>query len=92
MAFDFNLSSKLREDLARSARKNPAFVESVKKKIWQVVASDVETIEHFKNMRHGLSDYKRVHVGSFVFFFKVFKAEKFIFFDRLDHHDDAYKR
>ncbi|MEK6924103.1 MAG: type II toxin-antitoxin system RelE/ParE family toxin [Candidatus Micrarchaeota archaeon] len=92
MAFGFNLSPRLRETLNRSARKNPALVESVKKKIRQIAASDAETIGHFKNLRHDLSDFKRVHVGSFVLFFKVFEKENFILFDRLEHHDDAYKR
>lgn len=92
MAFDFNLSPQLLETLGRSAKKNPAFVESVKKKIRQIVANDAETIGHFKNLRHDLSDFKRAHVGSFVLFFRVFKKENFILFDRLEHHDDAYKR
>ena len=92
MTFDFNLSPELRENIERSAKKNPSFAESVKKKIQQIAASDIETIGHFKNMRHDLSGYKRVHVGSFVLFFKVFKKENFILFDRLEHHDDAYKR
>jgi mRNA-degrading endonuclease RelE of RelBE toxin-antitoxin system len=44
--------------------------------------------KNFKNLRRGMSDYKRVHIGKFVLFFKVEKDV--IIFDRFVHHDEAY--
>ncbi|RCV63653.1 hypothetical protein C5S53_13005 [Methanophagales archaeon] len=35
-----------------------------------------------------MSDYKRVHIGNFVLFFKIEK--EVLIFDRLVHHDKAY--
>lgn len=66
--------------------------KNIGKKIKQIIASDTQTIAHYKNLRNELSDYKRGHVAkSFVLMFKVFKKENFILFDKIKHHDDAYK-
>ncbi|OIO24634.1 hypothetical protein AUJ14_05760 [Candidatus Micrarchaeota archaeon CG1_02_55_22] len=92
MPFDFDFTDELKLTLSRLAKRNKPLAEEVKKKVRQVTASDGETVEHYKNLRHDLKNYKRVHVGSFVLFFRVFKEENFILFDRLAHHDDAYKR
>lgn len=79
--------------MEKASQRNPALAKAVYKKVGQITQlNDETTIDHFKNLRHDLSGYKRVHVGSFVLFFKVFKAENFILFDRLAHHDDAYKQ
>jgi len=93
LTFNFSLSDELKAVLGKAAKRNPELTWAVFKKIEQITQlNDETTIDHFKNMRHDLSDYKRVHVGSFVLFFKVYRKEKFILFDRLEHHDDAYKR
>ncbi len=92
MPFDFDLSNELRAVLEKASKKNSALAKSVFKKIEQITQlNDETTIDHYKNLRHGLSDYKRVHVGNFVLMFKVYKKEKVILFDRLEHHDDAYR-
>lgn len=93
MSFSFDLSEELRELLPKLSKRNKVLVIQLNKKIDETIASDEYTIDHYKNLRHDLSDYKRVHIGgSFVLFFRVFKKEKFIFFDKLVHHDDAYQR
>lgn len=93
MAFSFDLSEKLKEMLPKLAKRDKALTMQVNKKIKEITSSDEYTIEHYKNLRNDLSDQKRVHVGgSFVLLFRVFKKEKFILFDRLEHHDTAYKK
>lgn len=93
MPFKFSISDGLRAVLEKAAKKNPELAKAVFRKIEQITTlNDESTIDHFKNLRPDLSDYKRVHIGSFVLFFQVFRKEKFILFDRLEHHDDAYKR
>ena len=93
MPFAFALSDELRAVLEKAAKKNPELAKSVYKKIEQITQlNDESTIDHFKNLRHDLKDYKRVHVGSFVLMFKIYREKRFILFDRLGHHDDAYKR
>ncbi len=91
MPFSYRLSEHLQVVLIKVSKRNPSLAAAVYKKIRQIVdLNDETTIDHFKNLRHGLSDYKRVHVGHFVLFFQVLKKEKFILFVKLDHHDDAY--
>ena len=61
----------------------------VLKKIEEIITSDVE---HYKNLRYDLKEYKRVHIGHFVLVFRYNKTENIISFDDLDHHDNIYKR
>lgn len=91
MSFDFDYSDKLKAILLAMKKRNPMLAEATYKKIKQIVSSDEEMIEHYKNLRAPLNDFKRVHVGSFVLMFKFFKERKFILFDSLEHHDDAYR-
>ncbi|MFH0971624.1 MAG: addiction module toxin RelE [Candidatus Micrarchaeota archaeon] len=93
MSFSKAYSEGMKATLQALARKDRQLWLEVFKKMNQIAYSDEITIDHYKNMKYGLADYKRVHVGkSFVLFFKVLKEEKMIFFDRLMHHDDAYRR
>jgi YafQ family addiction module toxin component len=92
MAFTFNLSDKLKEVLKKLKKKDADRSKMIYKKIKQIIESDENSIEHYKNLGYGLSEYKRVHIDkSFVLVFKVFKKEKHILFDRFDHHDRIYK-
>jgi len=93
MAFSFDLSDELREILEKLRKKDPLRSKMIFKKISQIIESDGDSVDHYKNLRHDLSDYKRVHiVKSFVLIFKVDKKEKHILFVRFDHHDRIYKR
>ncbi len=80
--------SRLQRTLSRLKKKDPALFRQVQKKINQIASLSPREIEHFKNLRYGMSDYKRVKVGSFVLFFKL--EGDIIIFDRLVHHDKAY--
>ena len=93
MPFSFDLSEELKATIRVLAKKDPKTVEVLNKKIKQITSSDDLTIGHYKNLRYGLSEYKRVHVArSFVLLFKVLRKEKHIIFDKFGHHDDIYKR
>jgi YafQ family addiction module toxin component len=84
-----NINTTLIDDiLIKLKRKDPALFNAVQKKINQIAQLDKTLIQHFKNLRGNLKDYKRVHVGSFVLMFKV--EEDTIIFARFLHHDDAY--
>ena len=81
-------TSLIEKALAKLKRRDPVLFRAVQAKINQIAALDGASIEHFKNLRGSLSQYKRVHVGSFVL---MFKAEKdTIIFDKFRHHDNAY--
>ncbi|MDO8428413.1 MAG: addiction module toxin RelE [Candidatus Diapherotrites archaeon] len=92
MPFSFGLSEELKDQLKILAKRDQKITEALNKKIKEIINSDEFTIDHYKNLRYGLSDYKRVHIAkSFVLLFKVFKKENFSLFDRFDHHDNIYK-
>jgi YafQ family addiction module toxin component len=90
--FNYNTSDELKVDLKRLFKKDRIRYEIILKKIEQIISQDIETIDHYKNMRYNLSDCKRVHIDkSFVLLFKVNKKENFIYFYKLDHHDNIYE-
>ncbi len=91
--FSFDLSGELRIILAKLSKKDRLRAAIVYKKIEQIASCDEKTIDHYKNLQHDLSDFKRVHIDkSFVLLFKVSKKDRHIIFTKLDHHDNIYKR
>ena len=90
MAFNFIISPELERRLDKLAHKDKTLALAVRKKIQQIISCDETTIYHFKNLIGGMSDYKRVQLGSFILLFKVEKG--IIIFDRLIHHDRAYRK
>ena len=89
MTFSFNLSDELKSTLLVLAKKDKPLADAINKKIRQIIDSDA--IDHYKNLRHDLNNYKRVHIRkSFVLLFKVNKKDNHILFDRFGHHDDIY--
>ncbi|MBA3064784.1 addiction module toxin RelE [Candidatus Woesearchaeota archaeon] len=81
-------TSRIEKLLRKLKQKDPALFRAVQRKINQIAQLDRETINHFKNLRGNMSNYKRVHIGSFVLMFKV--ENDTIIFDKLRHHDEAY--
>lgn len=90
MSFRIVTSNELDKILAVLERKDRATYIAVQKKMAQIASLDSVEIEHFKNLRGSMSDFQRVHVGSFVLFFRV--QGDAVIFDRFRHHDDAYRR
>jgi len=92
MPFEFALSDELKAEIIVLAKKDKTITEAINKKIKQIIQSDEFTINHYKNLRHDLSEYKRVHIlKSFVLLFKVYKNKNFILFDKFGHHDEIYE-
>ncbi len=93
MSFNLSITEELKLTLAALSRRNKQLAIQVGKKMKQIAAMDEELIDHYKNLRYDLSDYNRVHVGkSYVLFFRVYKKERIVLFQKLMHHDDAYRR
>lgn len=91
--FDFNLSDELNLIIKKLVRKDKKKVEIINRKIKEIVNSDEQSIQHYKNLRHDLKDYKRVRINkSFVLVFKVDPSNNFILFTDFDHHDKVYKK
>ena len=88
---DFSIGLKAK--LKKLFKKDRQRYKILMKKIESIAASDETTIEHYKNLRHGQSDKKRVHIDkSFVLTFKYEKKRKFVLFLDFDHHGNVYKR
>lgn len=93
MSFKFGINNELKQVLKKIYKKDNQMYEAVLKKIEEIISRDTTTIDFYKNLKQNLKDYKRVHImKSFVLLFKVFKEQNFILFERLDHHDNIYKK
>ncbi len=93
MVLSHDFSEALKEKLKKLFRQDRRRYEILMKKIESIADSDEFTIEHYKNLRHGLSGEKRVHIDkSFVLTFSYDRKRKFILFIDFDHHDNIYKR
>ena len=75
--------------LKKLYKKNKTTYERVIAKIQEIINSDVE---HYKNLRHDLKDFKRVQIGEKVLVFKFEKNKNLIAFEDFDHHDKIYKK
>lgn len=90
--FEYDFSEVLKIKIKKLVKKDKKKAEIIYKKIKEIINNDSETIKRYKNLRHYLSDLKRVHIDtSFVLTFKVDLAHNFILFWDFDHHDNAYK-
>jgi YafQ family addiction module toxin component len=91
--FSFDLTDELKFIIQKLCKKDKKRVEIINKKIKQIINCDDVSIEHYKNLRHDLKEFKRVHIdASFVLIFKVDIKENHILFVDFDHHDNIYKK
>ncbi|MFH1306700.1 MAG: addiction module toxin RelE [Candidatus Micrarchaeota archaeon] len=91
--FTNDMTSELKKVIGKLSKKDIVRVLALNKKIKEIASCNEKTIEHYRNSKYGLSDYKHVHIASsFVLFFRVFKKEKHILFIKLEHHDKAFRR
>jgi len=85
----FLVEKKLEQIMAKIERKNKELYEQLKKKMNEIIHA--YDIEHYKNLRYDMKEFKSVHVGSFVLIFKYDKQKDFVYFSDFDHHDNIYK-
>jgi len=91
LSFKYNLSEELKKTLKKLYKKDKKRYEATLKKIEEVSSRNIQTIDFYKNLRHELKDFKRVHIDkSFVLTFRVYREKKFILFQRFKHHDQIY--
>jgi len=91
--FSFNLTDELKSIIEKLSKKDRKRAKIITKKIEQIINSDDASIQHYKNLRYDLKEFKSVHVdSSFVLIFKVDMQKNFILFVDFDHHDRIYKK
>lgn len=88
--YSYKYSDNLKEILKKLYKKDKDTYERLLKKIEEVINS--ESIEHYKNLRYGMKDSKRIHIGHFVLVFQYDKNYNKINFDDFDHHDNIYEK
>ncbi|MBI1971095.1 addiction module toxin RelE [Candidatus Woesearchaeota archaeon] len=90
-SWTFQYSDGLTKKLKKLKKKNPQQFVIVMKKRDDIKEKITINPDHFKNLMHDLSDFKRVHIDAhFVLIFKVDKANKLVYFADYDHHDNIY--
>jgi mRNA-degrading endonuclease RelE of RelBE toxin-antitoxin system len=88
---NFCIEENLHKILNKLFKKDKKRYEIILKKINQII--NAIDIEHFKNLRAPLNEFKRVHIDdSFVLTFKYNKAEDKIYFYDFDHYDKIYNK
>ena len=91
--FDFDMDEGLRALLRKLARKDPVLREAVFKKVSEIIFRNKQTIAVYKNLRHDLHQYKRVHItAQYVLIFSVDTTQNMIHFIELGHRDSVYKK
>ena len=91
--FGFDLSDELKIKIRKLLKKDKKKVETINKKIKEIISCDTNTINKFKNLRYDLKNLKRVHIDKhFVLVFTVDLEDNHILFADFDHHDNIYKR
>ena len=84
----FDIENKLHKVLQKLFKKDKKKYEIIWKKINEIINNS--KIEHYKNLRYSLKEFKRAHIGYFVLVFKHDKKnDKIIFYD-FDHYDNIY--
>lgn len=86
----YEIKPSLKKILKKIWKKDKVLYERILKKIYEIINSSAEEVEHYKNLRYDMKDLKRVQVGSFVLVFKFDKENEFISFEDFQHHDFIY--
>ena len=86
--YNYEISEKLQKIMLKLSKKDKSLYEQLKNKINEIMNSN--NVEHYKNLKNRLKEFKRVHVGHFVLVFRYDKKEDLIIFDDFDHHDKIY--
>ena len=86
---EFSIEENLKKTLKRLFKKDKVMHDALMNKIEEIL--NCRDVNHYKNLRKPLHDFKRVHIkSSFVLIFKFIESENRIIFYDLDHHDNIY--
>ena len=86
----FKKSKNFDRILDKLYKKDRQLYENLLNKMDEIL--NIPDVEHYKNLRHDLKEYKRVQIGHFVLVFKYDKTNDLIYFDDFDNHDKIYKK
>jgi mRNA-degrading endonuclease RelE of RelBE toxin-antitoxin system len=88
---NFEYHKELLKNLIKLSKKDSVLYYQVLTKIDEI--KNNSDIEHYKNLRTPLQNFKRVHITQrFVLIFRYLKKENKVLFRYFEHRDDVYKR
>ena len=86
---EFLIEENLKKTLSRIFKKDKIMYSAIMKKIEEIL--DCDDVDHYKNLRKPLQEFKRVHIkSSFVLTFKYLQSKNKIVFYDLRHYDNIY--
>ncbi|MCK4997739.1 type II toxin-antitoxin system RelE/ParE family toxin [Candidatus Pacearchaeota archaeon] len=85
---NYEIRPNLQRILKKLFKKDNQSYERIIKKIQEII--NANSIEHYKNLRHDLKNFKRVQIGEKVLIFNFDKKNDTIIFEDFDHHDKIY--
>lgn len=88
--YPYGYSEKLQRILKKLSKKNKSIYKQILDKIKEIINS--KDVEHYKNLKYDLKEFKGVHIGHFVLVFKYNKNQNSISFEDFDHHDNIYSK
>lgn len=86
--YPYKISKNFDRILKKLSKKDKIIYERLWKKINEIISC--YDVEHYKNLKHYLKNFKRVHIGEFVLVFRFDKENNMIYFEDFDHHDKIY--
>ena len=86
--YPYDYSEKLQKILNKLSKKSKDLYEQILNKIEEIINSG--DVEHYKNLKYDLKEFKGVHIGHFVLVFRYDKNQNSISFEDFDHHDKIY--
>ncbi|MDP2907803.1 MAG: type II toxin-antitoxin system RelE/ParE family toxin [Nanoarchaeota archaeon] len=86
---EFEIKPELKKKLIKLFKKDKKTYEKIMKKIKEVI--DSNDVEHYKNLRYDMKDFKRVHIGHFILVFSYDKSKDVVSFEDFSHHDEIYR-
>jgi len=88
---EFEIEANLRKIISKLLKKEKHRYDILMSKMDEILTC--ENVEHYKNLRKPLQQFKRVHINSnFILAFKYIKNHDLVIFYDLDHHDNIYKK
>ncbi len=86
---EFSIEENLKKTLSKIFKKDNAMYVAIMKKIEEILTC--EDVDHYKNLKKPLQDFKRVHIkSSFVLIFKYIESGDKVVFYKFKHHEDIY--
>lgn len=88
---EFSIEWNLKKTLKKLFKRDKVMYDALTNKMQEILTCD--NVNHYKNLRRSLQEFKRVHVkSSFILIFKCIEREDKVIFYDFDHHDNIYNR